>query len=485
MGFGPSNDNNNNSLGESLEKNNSQQQQQRQPSPMFLSGGGGGGGTLPDLNHDAAIMSSSAAAASSYQPAPPSARQQFTRSHPIAIKRNNTNAYPNAAARGGNGTETSDEEEDEDDSFLGAPNNNEVERDAVRLGLVSDRLTSHSLPSRLLRAPLLGSVPTNEDYLLYRDIPTATLPPPMALNDQPPSLSGVVMAEQTKISYGSLRESNQKGRFLDGPSSYRDSRTGDIRRMQQRVRFDEQQQRQQQTSSSSDANNNEATTTTTEAAHLSIRDRMKQARERNHKNAAANKDKKPTSSLAAMFDDANNNSNNNQADASSSAGATPATFDDFSSPFYENPIRALPQGALSTSLTGLEMLQRGLRLATITDHDSHQSDDQLPRDANGHNSLLSRSLSDPRGTGRRLAETQQRSPVLPSYPQAPNQFLPPLALGGTFLAPGGSGVVVSHLSAALQQQQPVSSQAQAQFDVALENRAANPDLEGAFEMDLE
>lgn len=37
------------------------------------------------------------------------------------------------------------------------------------------------------------------------------------------------------MSYGSLRESHLGGRFLDGPSSYRDSRSGEIRRYDERL----------------------------------------------------------------------------------------------------------------------------------------------------------------------------------------------------------------------------------------------------------
>lgn len=374
------------------------------------------------------------------------ARQQFTRSSPIAIKR--SSGYDSS------GIETSDDEDDE--SLV------DVERDAVKLGLVSDTNDinmSRSLPSRLLRAPRLGSVPTNEDYISYRNIPSATLPPPMTLNDQSFSLSGV-LPEQT-TSYGSLRESNMKGTFFDGPSSYRDSRTGDIRRLEQRVRFTQK--------------DDSSETQGGESSCLSIRDRIKKAREKKEKEAA-DAPKKPTSSLAAMFD------GNEQSDTKPSAEDAAADFQNRSfmdsSPFYET---ALPSGALSTSLTGLEMLQRGLRLATITDHDSH-SDDQLSRDANtnGHHGVLSRSLSDTRGTGRRLAETQ-RSPAMISANQgyqlhSTSTFIPPLSLGSA-PASAQSGPAVSHLSTALQ---PTILQQE-----SMGESRPDADIEGAFEMDLD
>eukprot|EP00977_Amphora_coffeiformis_P021186 scaffold8953_cov171-Amphora_coffeaeformis.AAC.8 len=471
--------------------------------------------------------------ASSYNPI----RQQFTRSSPIAIKRNNNqNSGGDRAVDSSSDEEDNDKDDDEEDNGMV-----DVVRDAVKLGLVGNTnrggTTARSLPSRLLRAPLLGSVPTNEDYLLYRNIPSATLPPPMTLNDSSSAmLSGVVLPDSmaaftgsvNTTSYGSLRESNQKGRFLDGPSSYRDGRTGDIRRVEQRVRFHEQQA----TTEEDDLNNK-----------LSIRDRMKQAREQRNNNNEINPtkktdsratNKKPTSSLAAMFDDTNADSSfsasgnsNNQHHYNPRTAATafrPASFHDSTSPFYDtnHHISAIPSGALSTSLTGLEMLQRGLRLATITDHDSHQSGGEEVSHASGTATpvapqLLSRSFSDPR-EARRLAETQQnRSPgVAPSVSQNHN-FLPPFALGGTaqqhFIPPlhlGGSATasttsasplaapVTSHLSAALSQPDNNNTMEDATAAVAslslLDNTSnnntisvgvADPDLEGAFEMDLE
>lgn len=414
-------------------------------------------------------------------------QQRFTRSSPIAIKR--SPGYNDSSG----GIETSDEEED-DDSLV------DVVRDAVKLGLVSDNMNdlnmSRSLPSRLLKAPRLGSVPTNEDYISYRSIPAATLPPPMTLNDAPPLSGSVRLAPEqstttsaTTTSYGSLRESNMQGRFFDGPSSYRDSRTGDIRRLEQRVRFSSSQQGEEESSETAQQQ---------PESNLSIRERMKQARDKKANDAEATATNKPTSSLAAMFDGTKQNIIDTQ-----QPSASEMAVDDFqsstsfldSTPFYETTsMSALPSGALSTSLTGLEMLQRGLRLATIADHDSQFSDDQLPRDANGHNALLSRSFSDPRGAGRRLAGTQQRSsPAMlaannhQGYPPqmlhstTANLLPPPLSLGSapSFLPSAAAGpVLVSHLSAV------VRPKGQESLGVA-DSRVPDADVEGAFEMDLE
>ena len=557
-------------------------------------------------------------------------RQRFTRSSPIAIQRNKTSG-DDAGGRGGVVDTSSDEEGDDDNHRNGLDEGDDdddddddeydngivdVERDAVRLGLRKKNtsgVTARSLPSRLLKAPLLGSVPTNEDYLSYRSIPATALPPPMTLNDPslPSSssllLSGMVSPDGTSTgarggataSYGSLRESNLRGRFFDGPSSYRDGRTGDIRRVGQRVvRFHELQQQATSASSSSTTTEGDGTN------RLSIRDRMKQAREQ--RNRGNNDDltkrtdqptnnKKPTSSLAAMFDD---NTNRVGVDSSSSAttaataaadkggggggddnpkieySATtafrPASFHDSTSPFYEtnHHMGAVPSGALSTSLTGLEILQRGLRLATITDHDSHQSNgEEMSHSRSGNGGpaaaaaappppppsqmMFSRSFSDPRGARRSVETQQNRGPgvVAPRADQDPN-FLPPFALGaggrrGTsgaataaqqqqqqqqhFIPPlhlGGSATtatatsspslaspVVSHLSAALLQPNDNNSSSSNNNNnnnnTTIENATAavdslsllddhtrnttttnnsgvaDPDLEEAFEMDLE
>src|SRR3569832_918385 len=108
--------------------------------------------------------------------APYPSSYQLPRSNPIAIRRNRTNNTSNLSH-----IDTSDEDDDEEDDFdkqddilLGEDGVLDVERDARKLA--SRRNNSQSLPSRLLRAPFLGSVPINDDYLMYQNM----LPPPMA-----------------------------------------------------------------------------------------------------------------------------------------------------------------------------------------------------------------------------------------------------------------------------------------------------------------
>lgn len=392
------------------------------------------------------------------------------RSSPIAIVRPRNDAAD---------PDTSEDEEDykhTNDTGTGTARSfvADVEGDAVRLGLASRRHNhvAHSLPTRLLCAPRLGSV--TQDYARYRQIPSTALPPAMTLREASASgLSGVLLpsshnndtnhsAMRPTTSYGSLRESNQRGTFLDGPSSYRDSRTGDIRSLQ-RVRFQPP----------AAADNDGA------SEGLSIRDRIQQARDRQHPSEFASSTTsappKPTSSLAAMFDDDDAAPRGNVASSLPTSHFLPPHTHSLTTFYNTDRASARPSGALSTSLTGLEILQRGGlahgSLATIQDEE-----ELLPRTLLlGHNALLSRSLSDPRGA-------VHTNPSLLSTAR-----VPPLQLGGN-----GHPVAAptSFLAAALQQQQqqpPPFSQAATTLlssEVA-DLRLADPDTEGAFEMDME
>ena len=392
----------------------------------------------------------------------------------------------------------------------------DVERDAVRLGILdpsvlsqrrqqqqrsnastSNANLSHSLPSRfLLRAPRLGSVPTNSDYESYRQIPVTSLPPPLSLHDDASLLDA--SSSRGGMSYGSLRESNVQGKFWDGPQSYRDGRTGELRSVGQtaRVRFAEH--------------------ASSETPALSIGERMQRTLERQQEKRKATRlassvPKASTSSLSALLmqqEEATQTSNSSAAAPAHcllsstnpllSQQNTMLGTQQTSNPFYAIPAtnhhHSLPTGALSSSLTGLEILQRGLRLTTITDHDSSSDDAATgpPRDAQGNNALLSRSLSDPRGTGRRLAETQQRSPLLPTYP---THHQPITSLEGFFMPPAaaanaGQGLDVSnppshHNGASSASSWQPHGMAPNSTRHHQDNNNDDTEMEGVFEMDME
>lgn len=166
------------------------------------------------------------------------------RSSPIAIVR--------PASDKGNdptGFETDDDDDDDDENSV----IDVVERDAIKLrkkfgdkvvsaasyqpNMAMDDDHHHSgvasttiLSKTMLKAPYLGSLGKSE-YLMQL--------PPISLSDDPYQTTsgggGDPPAEIT--SYGSLRESHQRGKFLDGPSSYREPRSGQIRPLDNRTRY--------------------------------------------------------------------------------------------------------------------------------------------------------------------------------------------------------------------------------------------------------
>jgi hypothetical protein len=281
------------------------------------------------------------------------------RSTPIAIVRDKgskSDRYPDTS--------------DDDDSV-------DVELEAEER---ASRNTSRSLPVRLLRAPFLGSVPSNEDYISYQNM----LPPPMELAEQP-AAGGQVNADQG-TSYGSLRDSNVRGRFLDGPSSYRDKGTGDIRSIQHRVRF-----RDNSTISSSAPSHS-----------ISIGERIMRSRKMQAKNEADKPSEERTSSLSAMLESTDDSGIVAPDVPNQSLGlsAVKPPANQQSTAFYDDESEDQPSSnMLSTSLTGLEVLrQRGARFGSVQEGASDSDSDApsaIPRDSTYHNGMMSRSLSDP------------------------------------------------------------------------------------------
>ena len=150
-------------------------------------------------------------------------------------------AIPILRTTGGQ-TNTIDPPSDEDEDSSGII---DVELDAIKLRQrYGDQHSSNCVvqsyqeraSNQMLKAPYLGSLNHHDDYL--------SLPPIMSLsepldtntntntnaNNEPPNEIG-------GTSYGSLRDSHQRGRFLDGPSSYREPSSGQIRRLDHRVRY--------------------------------------------------------------------------------------------------------------------------------------------------------------------------------------------------------------------------------------------------------
>jgi hypothetical protein len=357
-------------------------------------------------------------------------RPGILRSHPIAIHRHRQRE---AIHNNNNNDDDSDSSSDEQAN------------DRVRNRLSGDTKSTEgcgaqSLPSRLLRAPLLASCsgpPDLEEECPYSHL----LPPPMTLND-PLSSSAAAYRHSpsrsahslSRTSYGSLRDSHARGRFLDGPRSFRDRQTGMVQAWP-RVRFQ-----------------------TPSPAALSIGERIQH--NTRHKQAVVETTDTATSSLSALLEQTS------LATTSvvypNGGGTVQPVYDDV----WEDTFAKLPDNVLSTSLTGLEILQRGMQLPNVIDdavaatsNEDVWKDDVVVRDTQVHNALLSRSFSDPTPLQSRAGNN--KSPLLMSY----QQYYPP-----------HSAVIAGY---------PPAVQPPPDEEEPFSLEATNPDTEGAFDMDME
>lgn len=388
----------------------------------------------------------------------PQLRQSGNRSNPIAIVRNSPYS------------DSSDGELDGDDTST-----IDLELDALNIATEKEeRMLSSSLPSHLLRAPRLTALSDkqseNKPSIQY---PTM-LPPAMASAENPlgaSGLSGVAFGTEDRTSYGSLRDSNSRGRFLDGPSSYRDKNTGDIRVLEHRVRFRDGQNMAQSL-----------------PASMSIGERIMQSRLKKKENTQSQDKPQPTSSLSALMDASIDDHKPSPVQQREGTMQQPknrtVTFYD------EEYSRSLPDNMLSTSLTALEVLQAGFG-GKSAKHSSTDSDtcgsaqpdhsrafeklDELPRDAFGNNAILSRSLSDP--TPEHLSSPALRARPSPNHHThipGSNGTIPPLHLA-TFQNSRPEAIYappVSHPLGPLPMQLPLSHD-------------SNPDAECGFDLDME
>ena len=293
------------------------------------------------------------------------------RSNPIAIRRGDHNKKD----------EFSSSEEDEEED-LGRRTNRLMNLEESSSTSSSDRAAAQSLPSRfLLRAPHLGSVPTNnrEEFL-----------PAISLSEQQDdgtsnTAAAAADTNDTTVAYGSLRDSQLQGRFQDGPCSfYRDRRTGRMR---------------QRSSSSKNVRFQMASSAPVQPqadGRLSIGERIQLSRKmqkaQNNSNqqqrpnsqssllstvtASTSSSNEPTSSLAAMLEASStddvpkdsNGSNTSAGQRRTAAAPSMMMEETAGSRSRGSGISSLLDrdddndvGMLSTSLTGLEVLQRGLR----------------------------------------------------------------------------------------------------------------------------
>ncbi len=390
------------------------------------------------------------------------------RSSPIAIMRS-LGVQPALAA----GFET----DDDDDSVVDV-----VERDAIRLrqkygdrvvavsyqpGMTTEPIISSK---SMLKAPYLGSLSKSENFLNFL--------PPISLSDE----DKYKYEEDTPAeigSYGSLRESHQRGKFLDGPSSYREPRSGQIRRLDPRLRFPAG-----------------AGLSSSQQHALSIGERIQQAQKEKETQKlnvkeTSDGDATGTSTLSMMMDEASKNPDSQEEDrlselerivpirgathASSTLGAEDAlSYDKFD-----------PPTMMSTSLTAFEILHSTSKSMTeyrtvqrfsqgrqkqddsLLDTNSRVPSEAKIREQRFH--PLSRSLSDP--TPRQL----QQSPMLSPTVQHLNSPRGDSSLSGATLNPYWAnpyGMVDQ-------------STQQASLATAAPDQIHNPDTDAAFDMDME
>jgi hypothetical protein len=407
-----------------------------------------------------------------------------SRSIPIAIRRN-------VSSGGGGDTTTSDEDDNYDD----------------------DRAMGGGSTSKngLLRAPYLGSLPSNAEFLLSNQhsmlLPAASLTRENAAAPAAAASYSAGMTTVGRTGYGSLRESNLMGRFMDGPSSYRERRTGGIVQLRNhRGRFDRGTTPSSATSGASETPAAAAASSMPNNS-ISIGDQiMMHARKRQDSSDSSRNNEaqqQPASSLAAMLE------SSTLEDPSSAPGIVLGDFvaeDAPASVFGE--VDSDEPDVISMSLTGLEVLHslRNVRGSTSTSTskvglDAHAQVarldlEHLPLDANGHNALLSRSTSDPTPQFRRL---DQQYPVYPpTHERIPLPSNPPNPISTTSPGPFSTATFDSApidddarrtLSANFAASSiPAGADASGPVWVDVMAPPAgneNPDTEGAFEMDLE
>ncbi|KAL3935377.1 MAG: hypothetical protein SGARI_003000 [Bacillariaceae sp.] len=216
---------------------------------------------------------------------------------------------------------------------------------------------SRSNHGSVLNAPYLGSLSRSANQVLSL--------PPMSLAGG--SMFGNDTTEEppeTITNYGSLRDSHQRGQFLDGPQSYREPTSGRIRQLDHRLRYH----------------------AATRSSEISIGERLQQSRKlkevrqqqqaKKDDGAAAttavtdgsSSDQK-SSGLSAIMNEATNNTSSGDevnTDTTSSYGEeilmpVKTGGDDYETPtFRDNDSSMMTDSPsmLSTSLTAFEMLKQ-------------------------------------------------------------------------------------------------------------------------------
>ena len=408
------------------------------------------------------------------------------RSSPIAIVRSSPGEASGIMNRRAG---TNDDDDDDDDSEI------DVEKDAIKLQekygativaqtfqatttTSTDHLLRKKKAESVLNAPYLGSLSRSANQVLSL--------PPMSLAGgsmfqgmEPPETT---TSTTTTTSYGSLRDSHERGTFLDGPSSYREPTSGRIRQLDHRLRYHSR--------------------TTNE---LSIGERLQQSRKlkevrqkelaKTKEGSASSSSNDQASGLSAMMNEASNNKNTGD-----DTTDTPGSFGeeilmpiktgdghDETPTFRDNDSMDAPS-MLSTSLTAFEMLKMSnvptsmslqsgaarTSFAALAPHPDLQDDDQrrfLP---------LARSMSDPTHQMRQLSLRDQNHDLSQTAATAAARAS---GLGGW--AGNTNPQAMQMMPSPPQQQYPPDNDAFGYAAVQPPATEHDPDTDGAFgDMDL-
>ena len=320
------------------------------------------------------------------------------RSNPIAIQRSSSDGYRDI---------DSDDENDHEDENSDI----DVEGDAIKLQrkygsrviqtyvpdstILQTSSTRRRHSSSVLDAPYLGSLSKSSNQVLSL--------PPMSLAGDSDFLGEPPQAIAT--SYGSLRDSHERGRFLDGPSSYREPASGKIRQLDHRLRYQ-----------------------TRQPPELNIGERLQQSRklkelrlkkEKSKNNGNGEERKETTSSLSAMMNEASKNGNTPGGGASTLGTEQMVPIQDkhVTSPYRERPL--MSSNMLSTSMTAFELLKSSNSSTSNPPYSSTYAASEARPPMNFANSAgfqpLSRSMSDPSPRLASMSLSDSNGPTIPSF----------------------------------------------------------------------
>lgn len=350
---------------------------------------------------------------------------------PMSMARSNIRSSPIAIVQSKATKEDEFDHSDSDESII------DVELDALKIRQKQQTPYDSKPPKgsislkdeKQLKAPYLGSLSKSDENLLSL--------PPIALSDpyleDPPS---------EVVSYGSLRDSQQKGLFIDGPMSYREPSSGRI------MQYDRLKKYQSVPPTRSIGERMQQA--------LKLKE-LKQKQEEQKQNGENSSSSNVSSSLSAIMKDASTQMPKTTSFVDQSQANTDTFMPTFG--FYDTEHQNDPH-MLSTSLTAFEILQTKLeppsRLVISLNNDVLYEGGFKP---------LARSMSDPLPKHYRPDGSAVFSPMLP--PQAAAQATPSMShfsLGPSPMAVHGRG---------------------GQVDTRVSfNHDDSPDMDAAFAMDL-